>query len=416
MLQLRGRTTHASNSAFQKRGWFGMHYPPWALPGAASVPKWVAFGTLSSVGLTAGRTPGSFDFPFVFEATGCYDRSRTKIPEIFSRMSVIDKSHDGPEQDQLNEILQKIVVYQHSLPDGRAVEREELERCGILRPADIAFMKSHSVTYEPARRNSFRGASLTLPTLSGCTISMVGGPPLKKRMCPLRGFQQIVADFLKLPRAERELLLHVEFSEFDGIGVSPRLIMFDFRGLRMQARLSAIREVAAERGLTLRHDRKVEGRWSLSFVAPSGADNTASSVAALLRHGCGLDDETEITYSAGALDELDPRFSPDAPVTSGIPEKAYLFIGMCLQAAQKRRGAATRSHLKAVEILAVAAEVARELFGADAAVVLRSAGIDSSASLGKVIYDMIEQRMLSAAEGDKVSDFNVRSSFDDLFE
>jgi hypothetical protein len=37
----------------------------------------------------------------------------------------------------------------------------------------------------------------------------------------------------------------------------------------------------------------------------------------------GLYEKTEIAYSAGAVDELDPGFSPDVPVTtSEIPDNA----------------------------------------------------------------------------------------------
>jgi hypothetical protein len=55
-------------------------------------------------------------------------------------------------QERLSEILTKIVTHQHSLPDGRAVELEELERESILSPDDLAFLTAHSVTYKPHRR------------------------------------------------------------------------------------------------------------------------------------------------------------------------------------------------------------------------------------------------------------------------
>jgi len=55
------------------------------------------------------------------------------------------------EQGRLQEILMKIVIYQSSLPDGRAVEMEELKREGVLSSADLEFLAANSVTYHPCR-------------------------------------------------------------------------------------------------------------------------------------------------------------------------------------------------------------------------------------------------------------------------
>jgi uncharacterized repeat protein (TIGR04138 family) len=316
----------------------------------------------------------------------------------------------------LSEILRKIVVYQHSLPDGRAVELEELRQKEVLSPADFEFMRAHSVTYEPRRRNAFRGTTLSIPNESGCRVVGVSGRKAQKRTIPLRDFQAVVEDFLQLPPTDEGSWLLVHFSTYDGVSVDPKCIRFNFRDSQWQARIPAIRKVAVEHGLAPRLRNEANEPWHLSLAITSDAAHTAAVFVSLLRIGCGLDDRTEISYSAAALDMRDPGFSPDAPsADSVIRDKTHTFIHLCIQAALKRKGA-ERGHVDASAVLEVAAEVARKLFGADAPAVLRSNGINSSASLGEALYRMIQQGILSASDGDKVSDFSVRSSFDDLFD
>ena len=62
-------------------------------------------------------------------------------------------------------------------------------------------------------------------------------------------------------------------------------------------------KASAEFGLSPFQDEEVQSNWALTFrIAPDPA-HTAAAVVALLSRGCGFADETEITYSAGALDE-----------------------------------------------------------------------------------------------------------------
>jgi hypothetical protein len=210
-----------------------------------------------------------------------------------------------PDQERLHEILMKVVTYQHSLPDGRAVELDELRREGVLSLADIEFLTSHSVTYKPHSVSDFHALDMFhMPTDDGgCVFIGPSGPPLIKRSAPLSVFQPIVDSFLKLPRPQDELLLHIEFSEHDGMGVAPEMICFDLRGAEWRQRLPAIRGVAAEFGFHPFKDEEIQGSWSLTFCITPDAPRTASAVSALLSRGCGFTDETEIIYSAGALDE-----------------------------------------------------------------------------------------------------------------
>jgi len=208
-----------------------------------------------------------------------------------------------PEQERLHEILTKVVIHQHSLPYGRAVELEELEREGILSPDDMAFLTANSVTYKPHRVSDFHALDMFhMPTDGGCVFIGPSGPPLTKRSAPLGVFASIVDSFLKLPRPKAELLLHIGFTEHDGMGVAPEMICFTLRSTEWRQRLPAIRSVAAEFGLHPFQDEEVQSSWSLTFRMAPDAAQTAAAVVALLSRGCGFTDETEITYSAGALD------------------------------------------------------------------------------------------------------------------
>lgn len=209
-----------------------------------------------------------------------------------------------PDQERLQEILVKIMVYQHSLPEDRAVDLEELRNRGVLSPEDAEFFASHSVTYKPHRRSDYHALdTLHMPTEGGCVFIGPSGPPLTKRRAPLSNFQPIVENFLQLQRPREELLLHIEFSEHDGMGVAPEMVCFTFLSADWRQRLPALRSVAAEFGLHPLQDEEIQGNWGLTFRIEPDAARTAAAVVALLQRGCGFTDETEVTYFAGALDE-----------------------------------------------------------------------------------------------------------------
>jgi len=199
----------------------------------------------------------------------------------------------------------KITEYQRSLPDGRAVELAELQRQGILSSADIDFMSAHSVVYKPHRTSDYHATDMLYMPLKegGCVFT---GPsarmPIKRRI-QLREFQTVVQNFLRIPRPDDELLLHIEFAENDGLAVSPECIIFLFGSDCWRERLPSIRSVGAEFGFAPLQDGVVQNRHILSFRIPRDADRTSAAVVALLSRGCGLTDESEVCYAGGALDE-----------------------------------------------------------------------------------------------------------------
>jgi hypothetical protein len=208
-----------------------------------------------------------------------------------------------PEQEQLNQILAKIMAYHDSLPQDRAVDLDELLDKGVLSASDAEFLKSRSITYKPHRCSDYHaGDMFQMPTEDGCVFIGPTGPPLKKRRAQLSAFQPIVENFLRLPRPQDELLLHIEITGHDGMGVAPEMICFTLHGEEWRQRLPAIRSVAAEFGILPFQDQEVQGSWCLIFRFGPDVARTAAAVVALLRRGCGFADERRITYSAGALD------------------------------------------------------------------------------------------------------------------
>jgi hypothetical protein len=209
------------------------------------------------------------------------------------------------DHQRMQDILIKITVYQRTLTDGRAVELNELQRLGILSSEDIDFMSTHSVTYKPHRVSDYHAMDmLHMPTENGCVFIGPGGPPAKERRIRLRDFRPIIQSFLKIPRPDDELLLNISFAEYDGVGVGPEIICFNFKSDCWRERLPAIRSVAAELGFQPFQDEVVQIYHTLTFSIPRDADRTSAAVVVLLSRGCGLTDESEVVYSAGALDEL----------------------------------------------------------------------------------------------------------------
>jgi hypothetical protein len=215
-----------------------------------------------------------------------------------------DQPEIPPEIEHLSEILGKILTYQYTLPEDRPVGLEELEHEAVLSSDDLDFLASRSVIYKPHRLSDPDSGDMFLLHYEdgSCTFYGPTGPPLIKRQVSLAQFTTIVENFLKLPKPPDELLLHIEFTEHDGMGVAPTLICFNLRSPEWREHLPALRNVAAEFGFQPFQDNEVQGSWCLTFRIPSDAAHTTTAVIALLQSACNFTNETQITYSAGALD------------------------------------------------------------------------------------------------------------------
>jgi hypothetical protein len=220
-------------------------------------------------------------------------------------MAERDEYNIPPEQERIHQLLMKVIAYQHSLPDGRAVELDELKREGVFDSADLEFLRSHSVTYKPHGVSDYHALDMFHMPMSDGSCVFIGpsGPPLKKRRMQLQNFQAEVERVLNLPRPREELLLHIELTEKDGMGVSPGMICFTFGSAEWRERLPAIRAVATEFGFKPLQDEERQGSYDLTYNIDADPVRIASATVAMLSRGCGFADRAKITYSAGALDE-----------------------------------------------------------------------------------------------------------------
>lgn len=210
------------------------------------------------------------------------------------------------EQEELMKILTKITSYQHSLSDGRAVELEELRQKHVLSAADLDFLASHNVTFTPHKVSDFHSLdTLHMPTKEGCVFIGPSGPPLKKRTVMLKEFQPIVERFLQLLRPRKELLLHIEFTKEDGMGVSPNFVCFTLKSGLWRNRVVNIVGSASQLGWRVLQNNEVQGNHVLSFNVDCEGARLSTDVVTLLKLGCGFTEGSQIHFSAGALDELE---------------------------------------------------------------------------------------------------------------
>jgi hypothetical protein len=230
-------------------------------------------------------------------------------------MPVSDHFKPRPHRRELFALLNKILTYQKSLADARAVELEELEREGVLSPADLEFMQAHSIAYTPHRRTDRSARDmLSLPTAEGKIEVGPSGPPPENRVVFMRDFRTVTENFLRLTAQVKKPDpdgLKVRFTERDWMNISAQAIMILLSNPQWTSRLATIQEVATELGLELlaRNRALAEGverserPRPLNYRAFLDQNRTAGAVVAILGRGFGCDEASEISYSASALDE-----------------------------------------------------------------------------------------------------------------
>jgi hypothetical protein len=234
-------------------------------------------------------------------------------------MAEPDDFQPSAERLRVSDILMKVVAYQRSLADGRAVDLEELQRKGVLSAEDIEFLSINSVTYTPHRVAEYYHAldMFQMPTADGGCVAIGPNPPTPtKRTARFSAFKTMLERFLSRPKPADALLLHVEFTETDTMGVAPGAIFFTFGSAAWRVRLPAIRSVATGLGLTSAQDELVEGTHTLIYAIGQDTARTVEAAVTFLSRGFGLTDENEIVYTAAALDETEQKSSPDLHLRS----------------------------------------------------------------------------------------------------
>jgi hypothetical protein len=231
----------------------------------------------------------------------------TESDADFLRTNLPNPATEEPSPDptmRLGQLLTKINTYQRLLSVDRPVELNVLIRENVLNSDDIEFIKTHDVTYKPHRLADYHSMDMFhMPTEGGgCVFIGPGGPPLKKRTTALKDFQRIIESFLNLPNPD--LLLHIEITEKDGAAVGAGILLFHFQSQDWKDRAEIVREAGGRVGVSAFQDYEVQNHRSLSFKVEESAA-LATLTVKVLQDGCGFNPESQITYSAGALDVLE---------------------------------------------------------------------------------------------------------------
>lgn len=121
-------------------------------------------------------------------------------------------------------------------------------------------------------------------------------------------------------------------------------------------------------------------------------------------------DKARFHNAVADIIDRDPRYAQDA----------YEFINDAVRFTvvklnrHRRKGEAR--HLSAEELLRGVAEYAKESFGPLAGSVLAEWGVRDGPSIGNVVFNMIDERILSKSDNDSLEDFNVKFDFQKLFD
>jgi hypothetical protein len=204
---------------------------------------------------------------------------------------------------RVHEILTKILEYQHT-HSGDAVALDTLVAAGVLSPDDQAFLESHAIDYKPHSLTDYHaGDMFHIPTDDGCMFVGPSGPPLPKHSARLFELPEIIKRVLRLPNPADELLLNIDLTAEDGVGISPGLLCFILHRPEWRSRAETVKSVAAEHGLSPFQDSpELQGNYILSFTPTTDPSSLTRIALDLLRRGLGLADDDQITYASGAIE------------------------------------------------------------------------------------------------------------------
>ena len=112
--------------------------------------------------------------------------------------------------------------------------------------------------------------------------------------------------------------------------------------------------------------------------------------------------------SINRIVDTDPRYAADA----------YEFISTAVNyTAHKLKKLKEKDkpdrHVSAKELLDGIAEYALREFGPMASEVMKNWGITDAKSIGNVVYNMIDEKLLKASDEDCLEDFSIEYDFDD---
>ncbi|HLX64145.1 MAG TPA: Minf_1886 family protein [Planctomycetota bacterium] len=94
--------------------------------------------------------------------------------------------------------------------------------------------------------------------------------------------------------------------------------------------------------------------------------------------------------------------------------EAYRFVQQGLEYTMQRRG--RRGHVSGRELVLGLRDLAREHFGLMARTVLNQWGIKSTADFGEIVFNLIEEEIMSKQDSDTRGDFEDIFDFEEAFE
>jgi hypothetical protein len=211
--------------------------------------------------------------------------------------------NEDEDINRVQEILTKIVEYQHT-HSGDAVALDALVSAGVLSPDDQTFLESHAIDYKPHSVTDYHaGDMFHIPTDGGCMFVGPSGPPLPKHSARLSELPEVIERVLRMPLPTDALLLHIELTAEDGVGISPGLLCFILHAPEWRSRAETVKSVAAEHGLSPFQDSpELQGNYILSFTPTADPSSLTQIALDLLRRGLGLADDNQITYACGAIE------------------------------------------------------------------------------------------------------------------
>ena len=117
-------------------------------------------------------------------------------------------------------------------------------------------------------------------------------------------------------------------------------------------------------------------------------------------------DDQKITQTLNKITNADPRFS----------REAYEFIGHVVRwTIEKLAESGEKRHVTGEELLGNIRELALEEFGPMAGEVFRHWGLVNTMDIGHVVFNMVDNQLLSRSENDSIDDFREIFDFQTAF-
>jgi uncharacterized repeat protein (TIGR04138 family) len=94
--------------------------------------------------------------------------------------------------------------------------------------------------------------------------------------------------------------------------------------------------------------------------------------------------------------------------------EAYRFVQEGLEYTVRRRG--KRGHVTGRELLEGLRDLARDRFGLMARTVLNQWGIKGTADFGELVFNLVEEQVMSKQDSDRREDFEAVYDFEEVFD